>query len=136
KRTYVVTYQKDNSDVATYYDPYKGKELGMGDTNLNQFFEVVLDIHRNLMMGEVGRQINGVAILMFCVLLLSGLVLWIPKKWKYWKQAFTVRFSGKFQRINYDLHNTMGFYALDRKSTRLNSSHVKISYAVFCLKKK
>src|SRR5690606_40367034 len=24
--------------------------------------------------------------------------------------------------------------ALDRKSTRLNSSHVKISYAVFCLK--
>src|SRR5690606_37600431 len=25
---------------------------------------------------------------------------------------------------------------LDRKSTRLNSSHVKISYAVFCLKKK
>src|SRR5690606_41889566 len=26
--------------------------------------------------------------------------------------------------------------SLDRKSTRLNSSHVKISYAVFCLKKK
>src|SRR5690606_8409131 len=26
--------------------------------------------------------------------------------------------------------------AKDRKSTRLNSSHVKISYAVFCLKKK
>src|SRR5438874_11774109 len=28
------------------------------------------------------------------------------------------------------------FIALDRKSTRLNSSHVEISYAVFCLKKK
>src|SRR5207302_9553370 len=27
-------------------------------------------------------------------------------------------------------------YDLDRKSTRLNSSHVKITYAVFCLKKK
>src|SRR5690349_24177030 len=26
--------------------------------------------------------------------------------------------------------------AIDRKSTRLNSSHVEISYAVFCLKKK
>src|SRR5436305_13274054 len=26
--------------------------------------------------------------------------------------------------------------AIDRKSTRLNSSHVRISYAVFCLKKK
>ncbi len=29
-----------------------------------------------------------------------------------------------------------GFKVLDRKSTRLNSSHVVISYAVFCLKKK
>src|SRR5207253_11087494 len=27
-------------------------------------------------------------------------------------------------------------HGLDRKSTRLNSSHVAISYAVFCLKKK
>src|SRR5690606_40735675 len=31
-------------------------------------------------------------------------------------------------------HNADGM--TDRKSTRLNSSHVKISYAVFCLKKK
>src|SRR5207249_8154369 len=29
-----------------------------------------------------------------------------------------------------------GVASLDRKSTRLNSSHVSISYAVFCLKKK
>src|SRR5690606_41764437 len=29
-----------------------------------------------------------------------------------------------------------GRHAVDRKSTRLNSSHVKISYVVFCLKKK
>src|SRR5690606_39548141 len=33
-----------------------------------------------------------------------------------------------------DVHS--GNVARDRKSTRLNSSHVKISYAVFCLKKK
>src|SRR5438874_10048609 len=30
----------------------------------------------------------------------------------------------------------MGSSSRDRKSTRLNSSHVEISYAVFCLKKK
>src|SRR5690606_40822430 len=30
----------------------------------------------------------------------------------------------------------LNWWTLDRKSTRLNSSHVKISYAVFCLKKK
>src|SRR5207302_5906917 len=33
-----------------------------------------------------------------------------------------------------DLHGTAGEMEPDRKSTRLNSSHVKISYAVFCLK--
>src|SRR5690606_41514358 len=33
------------------------------------------------------------------------------------------------------ISSTILVVALDRKSTRLNSSHVKISYAVFCLKK-
>src|SRR5690625_5684291 len=33
----------------------------------------------------------------------------------------------------HDLMHRLGY--LDRKSTRLNSSHVAISYAVFCLKK-
>src|SRR5690554_7337500 len=34
------------------------------------------------------------------------------------------------------LEERMASNAQDRKSTRLNSSHVRISYAVFCLKKK
>src|SRR3712207_8067852 len=34
------------------------------------------------------------------------------------------------------IHYFKNFYSLDRKSTRLNSSHANISYAVFCLKKK
>src|SRR3712207_7616180 len=34
------------------------------------------------------------------------------------------------------LHFLIGWHFLDRKSTRLNSSHANISYAVFCLKKK
>src|SRR5204863_1335993 len=36
----------------------------------------------------------------------------------------------------YFRHRSVRSCALDRKSTRLNSSHVEISYAVFCLKKK
>src|SRR3989454_2155276 len=35
-----------------------------------------------------------------------------------------------------DLHLRVGEPPVDRKSTRLNSSHLVISYAVFCLKKK
>src|SRR2546430_5536136 len=35
-----------------------------------------------------------------------------------------------------ELATHTGGYYVDRKSTRLNSSHSQISYAVFCLKKK
>src|SRR5690625_1558476 len=35
----------------------------------------------------------------------------------------------------YAVQTALGGYQRDRKSTRLNSSHVAISYAVFCLKK-
>src|SRR5690554_7588971 len=40
------------------------------------------------------------------------------------------------QTINYTKDIAIGVDDGDRKSTRLNSSHVRISYAVFCLKKK
>src|SRR2546430_12133176 len=43
-----------------------------------------------------------------------------------------VRHSRSGPRWGADCHNFKG----DRKSTRLNSSHSQISYAVFCLKKK
>src|SRR5699024_12667190 len=39
-------------------------------------------------------------------------------------------------RLNQVVANSVDTVLSDRKSTRLNSSHVSISYAVFCLKKK
>src|SRR3712207_6994662 len=53
--------------------------------------------------------------------------------------------SGKVYTISFDVKDDpniklkemeVGFATADRKSTRLNSSHANISYAVFCLKKK
>src|SRR3712207_7578688 len=41
------------------------------------------------------------------------------------------------RRVDFEYDGEMAAdVALDRKSTRLNSSHANISYAVFCLKKK
>src|SRR5690242_21352864 len=41
------------------------------------------------------------------------------------------------EALGLDIAETFGFLVEgDRKSTRLNSSHMSISYAVFCLKKK
>src|SRR3712207_7167793 len=41
-----------------------------------------------------------------------------------------------FESLRSDLELVVHTAAQDRKSTRLNSSHANISYAVFCLKKK
>src|SRR3712207_8497691 len=53
-----------------------------------------------------------------------------------WKELY-----GLANRTDFDLRQHQEFSGedltyLDRKSTRLNSSHANISYAVFCLKKK
>src|SRR3989442_9032344 len=44
--------------------------------------------------------------------------------------------SGRGIRMSSRPARRLVLAATDRKSTRLNSSHVRISYAVFCLKKK
>src|SRR5690606_39928814 len=53
------------------------------------------------------------------------------KKQRELLRIVNVKFQLKYIEIDED-----NVQYLDRKSTRLNSSHVKISYAVFCLKKK
>src|SRR5690606_39817587 len=45
-------------------------------------------------------------------------------------------FDDEFKDNPVFIGNNFNTPPIDRKSTRLNSSHVKISYAVFCLKKK
>src|SRR5690349_23028956 len=63
----------------------------------------------------------------------AGILLQLPEKF----------LRGEGERLGFDLPKkrfAVGNVFLppdpDRKSTRLNSSHVEISYAVFCLKKK
>src|SRR5438445_10205198 len=45
-------------------------------------------------------------------------------------------FYGRYRRQGRPCDRSGLWYWTDRKSTRLNSSHANISYAVFCLKKK
>src|SRR5688572_31606319 len=51
-------------------------------------------------------------------------------------QATNWLVAGKVPKKQGSAHPNIAPYGEDRKSTRLNSSHSQISYAVFCLKKK
>src|SRR5260221_10818740 len=52
------------------------------------------------------------------------------------KTRVELEVTNKFVPGPIAVYNTVGEIRGDRKSTRLNSSHTVISYAVFCLKKK
>src|SRR5690606_40870139 len=55
---------------------------------------------------------------------------------RYWNYQSTITIGYSSLKSNLAKSYRWYFNSKDRKSTRLNSSHVKISYAVFCLKKK
>src|SRR2546422_8074624 len=54
--------------------------------------------------------------------------------WAYEQKAMYAKAVSEFEAAS--VQQPMSIGELDRKSTRLNSSHGYISYAVFCLKKK
>lgn len=98
-------------------NPYTGqvissKEHKEGETD---FFRFILNGHRFLWLPhEIGRPIVNYSTLIFVVILISGIVLWWPRRWTKAarQQAFTIKTKASFKRVNYDLHNVLGFYSL------------------------
>ena len=94
-----------------YINPYNGQVVKLENTK-KEFFNVILAAHMNLLLGDkVGHQIVRYAVICFVLLLLSGIVLWWPKNLKAAKNSLTIKVKAKFKRLNYDLHNVLGFYA-------------------------
>ncbi|MGM9477316.1 PepSY-associated TM helix domain-containing protein [Pedobacter sp. GSP4] len=98
------------SGEETFINPYTGKTSGKR-IHTGSFIHVVTELHRTLLIPVAGRYICGLASLCLLILTISGLRLWIPKKWKQLKSVLTVRFSASFKRQNYDWHNSLGFYS-------------------------
>lgn len=94
-----------------YVNPYTAEVLEVRDMDAD-FFNFILDGHFYLWLPpEIGQPLAASATLCFIVMLVSGIVLWWPRKKKDAKQRVTIRWSAKWRRLNYDLHNVLGFYA-------------------------
>lgn len=123
-RTYIFRSQKINKEGLTYWDyysiyqkvyinPYTGEVVKVENTK-NDFFQIVLGLHMRLLFGEkIGHYVVGISVSMFVVLLLSGLVLWYPRKWSSStiNKSFKIKWKAKSKRVNYALHNVLGFYS-------------------------
>jgi uncharacterized iron-regulated membrane protein len=71
----------------------------------------VLEIHTSLLWGETGKFIQRWAVVIFVIMLITGLVLWFPNQMRLLRQSLKIKWKGSFKRVNYDLHNVLGFYA-------------------------
>lgn len=114
-RSYTLNIKKSPEERrGTRYlvDPYTAQVLGSSEGPATGFFMTMFRLHRWLLMDSaVGGVIVGSATIVFVILLLTGIVLWWPKKLKHWKQGLKVKTSGNWKRLNHDLHNSLGFYS-------------------------
>jgi uncharacterized iron-regulated membrane protein len=101
-------YTKDKKILSL--NPYTGAVLGLRDTE-RDWLSVVLSLHRTLLLGKAGEAIIFCNVWIFLVMLVSGMILWLPRRWKQWRQGLTIKKNASAKRRNYDLHSVLGFYA-------------------------
>lgn len=94
-----------------YLNPFTGEVLKVKDAQAG-FFPFILDGHFYLWLPrEIGQPVVATLTLIFTAMLISGIVLWWPKNKKAAGQRFSIKWSARWRRKNYDLHNVLGFYA-------------------------
>lgn len=99
-------------ELAISVNPYTGTIIGHRNLKTD-FMSVVLDVHLNLMLGKVGKEVVRWNVLIFFIMCISGLVLWWPKQKRFFKRAITIKWrTSNWKRLNWDLHSVLGFYAL------------------------
>jgi uncharacterized iron-regulated membrane protein len=114
-RSAVVPYYGDRKKFQVIYvNPYNAKIIHYSILN-DDFYRIMIEGHYQLWLPRnIGKPIVAYATLIFVIALITGLVLWWPKRWtRSSRQAsFYIKFKARFKRINYDLHNVLGFYSL------------------------
>ncbi|MFG0630428.1 PepSY domain-containing protein [Pseudomonas sp. xss_2] len=93
-----------------YADPYTG-EL-KGEVAGQDFFNLMLNLHRFLTIGDTGRQITGACTLLLIFFCLSGLYLRWPRKALNWRTWLTLDWAKKGRAFNWDLHAVAGTWCL------------------------
>ncbi|WP_081164664.1 PepSY-associated TM helix domain-containing protein [Niastella populi] len=105
---------KKTGFMMIYMNPYSGEILKVKELE-KDFFRIILAGHFNLWLPrQVGQQIICWATGIFVILLISGLIMWWPKNLRKANvdKSFKVKWKASFKRVNYDLHNVLGFYVL------------------------
>lgn len=91
-------------DGVVYFDPRTAVELGRRSEH-QALVNLLFELHSTLLMGEAGKAILALASLAYLFLLISGLVLWWPIRWR---QASSAKLKSGPTRALFDLHRVGG----------------------------
>ena len=89
-RATIFCVEREGKFQRVFVDPYRGILLGrlVADGTPEKFFDVVLEVHRALFIGTVGRVVTELVTCWSLVLVMTGAYLWWPRKlsrvWGTW----------------------------------------------------
>jgi len=92
-----------------FLNPYTGDLIHLQDMNQDGLYYLKV-LHRNLLLGDVGREIVHWVTLLFLVMMITGIAIWWPARKSQRRQKFTIKWVASPRRLNYDLHSVLGFY--------------------------
>ena len=93
-----------------FFDPYTGELLA--EPSGKAFFDLVLQLHRWLALGDVGKQITAASTLALVFFCLSGLYLRWPRQALNWRAWLTLDWAKKGRAFNWNLHAVVGTWCL------------------------
>ena len=113
--TYQISFSNGGKKVL-FVNPYTGESIGWSKSY--PFFQTMRKLHRWFLdvpkskgSMSTGRLIVGISTIAMTIILISGLVIWIPRTRKALKNRLTVACGKGTRRLMYDSHVALGFYA-------------------------
>lgn len=109
KSAYALFFDKDGYYYTVFMNPYDGTVLKTKNMR-KDFYTIILYLHFTLLI-PYGQEIVGWSTLIFFVMIVSGIILWWPRNRAAKKARFIIKWGTSPKRLNYDLHNVLGFYS-------------------------
>lgn len=96
--------------INIYINPYTAEVLP--EVKGKAFFSLILDLHRRLMLGEVGKQIVAISTIALIILTISGIIIyWGRIKHSFFK-SFTFKFKHKGRAFLSTMHSAVGMWVI------------------------
>ncbi|MBF0975826.1 MAG: PepSY domain-containing protein [Bacteroidetes bacterium] len=106
----------DDKSKTVFVNQYTGKILGEAPDDI-AFFTVMYRLHRFLLQSRPqgdgifwGKRIVGISTIIFVFIIITGIVVWVPRRGRSWGNRFKISVKHGWHRLWYDLHVAGGIY--------------------------